>query len=91
MIPKADIVAWRQFTRWVTDAQAEQDLIISRVLVAIFQNFFWRTDWSSGVVWLLINNQDLMPSSRLQSLVLCDNGLSERRQETKGCKCLIVF
>lgn len=40
MIPKADIVAWRQFAPWVNDAQVEQDLIISRVLVAIFQNPF---------------------------------------------------
>ena len=38
MIPKADIVAWRQFAPWVNDAQVEQDLIISRTLVAIFQN-----------------------------------------------------
>lgn len=38
MIPKADIVAWRQFAPWVNDAQVEQDLIISRALVAIFQN-----------------------------------------------------
>lgn len=40
MIPKADIVAWRQFARWVTDAQVEQDLIISRALVSIFQNAY---------------------------------------------------
>ncbi len=40
MIPKADIVAWRQFAPWVTDAQVEQDLIISRALVAIFQSPF---------------------------------------------------
>ena len=38
MIPKADIVAWRQFAPWVNDAQVEQDLIISRAIVAIFQN-----------------------------------------------------
>ncbi len=38
MIPKADIVAWRQFAPWVNDAQVEQDLIISRALVAIFRN-----------------------------------------------------
>lgn len=40
MIPKADIVAWRQFAPWVTDAQVEQDLIISRALVSIFQSPF---------------------------------------------------
>lgn len=40
MIPKADIVAWRQFAPWVTDAQVEQDLIISRALVSIFKNSY---------------------------------------------------
>lgn len=40
MIPKADIVAWRRFAPWVTDAQVEQDLIISRALVAIFLSPF---------------------------------------------------
>lgn len=38
MIPRADIVAWRKFAPWVNDAQVEQDLIISRALVAIFQS-----------------------------------------------------
>ena len=38
MIPKADIVAWRQIAPWVSDAQVEQDLIISRALVAMFQD-----------------------------------------------------
>lgn len=36
MIPRADIVAWRSIAPWATDAQVEQDLIISRVLVEIF-------------------------------------------------------
>lgn len=40
MIPKADIVAWRQKAPWVSDAQVEQDLIMSRTLVAIFGNEF---------------------------------------------------
>jgi predicted nucleotidyltransferase component of viral defense system len=38
MIPKADITAWRQSTPWVSDAQVEQDLIISWALASIFQN-----------------------------------------------------
>jgi predicted nucleotidyltransferase component of viral defense system len=38
VIPKADIVAWRRFAPWMSDAQVEQDLIISRALVAIFQS-----------------------------------------------------
>ena len=37
MIPQAHIVAWRQFAPWVSDAQIEQDLIISRALVTIFE------------------------------------------------------
>jgi len=40
MIPKADIVAWRHVAPWVSDAQVEQDLIISRVLVSMFQDVF---------------------------------------------------
>jgi predicted nucleotidyltransferase component of viral defense system len=38
VIPNADIVAWRRFAPWINDAQVEQDLIISRALVAIFQS-----------------------------------------------------
>jgi len=38
MIPKADIVAWRQVAPWISDAQIEQDLIISRALVSMFQD-----------------------------------------------------
>jgi predicted nucleotidyltransferase component of viral defense system len=38
MIPKADIVAWRQIAPWVSDAQVEQDLIISRALVSMFRD-----------------------------------------------------
>lgn len=38
MIPKAHIVAWRQFAPWVSDAQVEQDLIISRAIVAVFEH-----------------------------------------------------
>lgn len=40
MIPKADIVAWREYAPWLTDAQVEQDLIISRALVSIFESPF---------------------------------------------------
>ena len=38
MIPQADIVAWRSVAPWASDAQVEQDLIISRVLVEIFSH-----------------------------------------------------
>ncbi len=40
MIPKADIVAWRQVAPWINDVQVEQDLIISRALVSMFGNAF---------------------------------------------------
>jgi len=38
MIPKADIVAWREHAPWIDDVQIEQDLLISRSIVEIFQN-----------------------------------------------------
>ncbi|MCX6575090.1 MAG: hypothetical protein NTV82_01720 [Candidatus Aminicenantes bacterium] len=38
MIPRADIIQWREFAPWVSDAQVEQDLIISRLLVEFYQN-----------------------------------------------------
>jgi len=37
---KADIIAWRHVAPWVSDAQVEQDLIMSRALVAIFRDEF---------------------------------------------------
>ncbi|RPI78595.1 MAG: nucleotidyl transferase AbiEii/AbiGii toxin family protein [Desulfobacteraceae bacterium] len=40
MIPKADIVAWRRFAPWVADAQVEQDLVLSRAMIAVFHNSF---------------------------------------------------
>jgi predicted nucleotidyltransferase component of viral defense system len=40
VIPRAHITAWRQFAPWVSDAQVEQDLILSRVLVEIFRDEF---------------------------------------------------
>jgi predicted nucleotidyltransferase component of viral defense system len=40
VIPKADIVAWRRFVPWVSDAQVEQDLILSRAMISIFHNPF---------------------------------------------------
>ena len=36
MIPKAHITAWRAHAPWSTDAQVEQDLIISRAIVELF-------------------------------------------------------
>jgi predicted nucleotidyltransferase component of viral defense system len=40
VIPKADIVAWRQKAPWISDANVEQDLIMSRAIVDIFSNPF---------------------------------------------------
>lgn len=36
MIPRANIVEWRSHVPWTSDAQVEQDLILSRALVAVF-------------------------------------------------------
>lgn len=36
MIPRANITAWRALAPWPSDAQVEQDLVLSRALVAIF-------------------------------------------------------
>lgn len=38
MIPSDFIVEWRSRTRWASDAQVEQDLVLSRALVEIFQD-----------------------------------------------------
>ena len=37
MIPKDFITEWREQAPWITDAQVEQDLVISRALVEIFR------------------------------------------------------
>ena len=36
MIPKDFITAWRAYAPWQADAQVEQDLVISRAFVDIF-------------------------------------------------------
>ncbi len=38
MIPRAHITAWRGHVKWITDAQVEQDLVISRALLDIFSD-----------------------------------------------------
>jgi predicted nucleotidyltransferase component of viral defense system len=38
VIPRAHITAWRARAPWATDAQVEQDLVISRALVEIFSD-----------------------------------------------------
>ncbi|MEK7384201.1 MAG: nucleotidyl transferase AbiEii/AbiGii toxin family protein, partial [Elusimicrobiota bacterium] len=38
MIPEAAITHWRNVAPWPQDAQVEQDLILSRALVGIFQD-----------------------------------------------------
>lgn len=44
MIPNAHLVAWRATVPWPDDAQVEQDLVISRALVEIFQNPFLKAE-----------------------------------------------
>ena len=36
MIPRANITAWRRFAPWSDDTQVEQDLVLSRALVELF-------------------------------------------------------
>ncbi len=38
MIPRAHVTAWRASAPWPTDAQVEQDLVLSRALVEMFSN-----------------------------------------------------
>ena len=40
MIPQAHIINWRSVVPWPSDAQVEQDLVISRALVEIFNQDF---------------------------------------------------
>ena len=40
MIPESSIIQWREVAPWPNDAQVEQDLIISRALVEIFNHEF---------------------------------------------------
>jgi predicted nucleotidyltransferase component of viral defense system len=42
MIPRPDIVKWKQYAPWNEFAQVEQDLIISRAMVEIFSDEFLR-------------------------------------------------
>jgi predicted nucleotidyltransferase component of viral defense system len=42
MIPKAMITEWREYAPWVEDAQVEQDLLLSQVLVGLFSNKLFR-------------------------------------------------
>jgi hypothetical protein len=37
MIPQANITAWRAVAPWPDDAQIEQDLVLSRAVVELFQ------------------------------------------------------
>lgn len=38
MIPRANITAWRTHAPWPSNEQVEQDLVLSRVLVALYNN-----------------------------------------------------
>lgn len=38
MIPRANITAWRSHAPWLTDAQVEQDLVLSRALAEIYSD-----------------------------------------------------
>lgn len=38
MIPRANITAWRTIAPWPSNEQVEQDLVLSRALVAMFSH-----------------------------------------------------
>jgi predicted nucleotidyltransferase component of viral defense system len=40
MIPRNFITEWKEKAQWPDDAQVEQDLIIERALIAIYQDDF---------------------------------------------------
>ena len=40
MIPRAFVIEWQHTAPWVADEQIEQDLILSRILVELYQNEF---------------------------------------------------
>lgn len=47
MIPRANITAWRNVAPWADNMQIEQDLVLSRALVAMFE----RQDVAEGAVF----------------------------------------
>ncbi len=38
MIPRAHVTAWRAKAPWASDAQVEQDLVVSRAIVELFSD-----------------------------------------------------
>jgi len=40
MIPQAFITEWQQFAPWSSEAQVEQDLVLSRAIIEIFSHPF---------------------------------------------------
>ena len=42
MMPQRDIIAWRHHAPWARDAQVEQDLLLTRAMIAIFADPFLR-------------------------------------------------
>lgn len=40
MKSRQDIIAWRKYAAWATDAQVEQDLLLTQTMVAIFRDPF---------------------------------------------------
>lgn len=44
MIPQREINAWREQAPWSNDVQVEQDLLITRCMVAVFEDEFLRNN-----------------------------------------------
>jgi hypothetical protein len=40
MLPRHEIIAWREHANWSRDAQIEQDVLLTRAMVAIFRDPF---------------------------------------------------
>lgn len=38
MIPRPDIIEWRKYAPWQSDAQVEQDLILSRIIIQLYND-----------------------------------------------------
>src|SRR5437773_1970781 len=74
MIPQAYINEWRNIAPWATDAQIEQDLILSRALIEVFNNpllakslGFRQKHFKVNSLWF--NNEAMITSFSLEELL----------------------
>lgn len=55
MIPRPYISQWQEYAPWKSFVQVEQDLIISRTLIALFSDEFLNENLAFGESRLYIN------------------------------------